>query len=154
MRLIVAAPSPAMLPRIEEKVKQFDIRVAIHNHGPGDEFPTPETAYEKIKGLDQRIGLCIDTGHTVRAGGDPSRAAEQCADRLFEVHIKDVSEATAKGHAVEIGRGVIDIPRFLRTVKKIGYAGHLAFEYEKDPDDPLPGLAESVGYVCGALAAI
>jgi inosose dehydratase len=155
MQVIVAMPSVDVLPRIDEKVKQYDIRLAIHNHGPGDKFfPLPETAYEKIKRLDRRIGLCIDIGHTVRAGGDPSRAAEQFADRLFDVHIKDVSAATAKGHTVEIGRGVIDIPRFLRTMKKIGYRGNLAFEYEKDADDPLPGLAESVGYVRGVLAAI
>jgi inosose dehydratase len=155
MQVIVAAPSVDVLPRIDEKVKEYGIRLAIHNHGPGDKFfPLPETAYEKIKGLDRRIGLCIDIGHTVRAGGDPSRAAEQFADRLFDVHIKDVSEAAAKGRTVEIGRGVIDIPRFLRTMKKIGYSGNLAFEYEKDADDPLPGLAESVGYVRGVLAAM
>jgi inosose dehydratase len=155
MRVIVAAPSPEMLPRIDEKVKKYDIRLAIHNHGPGDKFfPLPDVAYAKIKGLDRRIGLCIDIGHTVRAGGDPSRAAEQFADRLFDVHIKDVSEAAAKGRTVEAGRGVIDLPRFLRTLKKTGYAGNVAFEYEKDAGDPLPGLAESVGYVRGVLAAI
>ncbi len=98
MGMIIAMPTAEMLPLIDQKVKQYDIRLAIHNHGPGDKsFPLPGAAYEKIKGLDRRIGLCIDIGHTVRAGGDPSRAAEQCADRLFDVHIKDVSEATARG---------------------------------------------------------
>jgi len=155
MRMIVAMPSFDVLPLVDEKVKEYDIRVAIHNHGPGDKFfPLPEAAYEKIKGLDHRIGLCIDIGHTVRAGGDPSRDAERFADRLFDVHIKDVSAATAKGRTVEAGRGVIDIPRFLRTVKKIGYTGYLSFEFEMDENDPLPGLAESVGYVRGVLAAI
>lgn len=155
MRMIVGTPSFKMLPLVDEKVKQYDIRVAIHNHGPGDKlYPTPDAAYEKIKGLDHRIGLCMDIGHTVRAGGDPSRAAEQYADRLFDVHIKDVSAATAKGKTVEVGRGVIDIPRFLRTLKQIGYTGNLSFEFEKDPDDPLPGLAESVGYVRGVLATM
>jgi sugar phosphate isomerase/epimerase len=155
MRIIVALPSHDVLPLIDEKVKEYDICLAIHNHGPGDKyFPLPETAYEKIKGLDRRVGLCIDIGHTVRAGGDPIRDAERFADRLLDVHIKDVSSATAKGHTIEIGRGVIDIPRFLRTVKKIGYGGYLSFEFEKDEKDPLPGLGQSVGYVRGALAAI
>jgi inosose dehydratase len=155
MRTIVAMPSLDVLPLLDEKVKEYDIRVAIHNHGPGDKFfPLPETAYERIKGFDRRVGLCIDIGHTVRAGGDPSRDAERFADRLLDVHIKDVSAATAKGRTIEAGRGVIDLPRFLRTVKKIGYAGYLSFEFEKDEKDPLPGLAESVGYVRGALAAI
>jgi inosose dehydratase len=155
MRIIVAMPSPAVLPLIDEKVKEYDIRVAIHNHGPGDKFfPLPDAAYEKIKGLDRRVGLCIDIGHTVRAGGDPSRAAERFADRLFDVHMKDVSQAAAKGHTIEAGRGVIDIPGFLRTLEKFGYSGYLSFEFEKDESDPLPGLAESVGYVRGVLAAI
>jgi sugar phosphate isomerase/epimerase len=90
----------------------------------------------------------------MRAGEDPSVSAEKFADRLLDVHIKDESVATAKGQAVEVGRGVIDIPKFLRTLSKINYTGVVAFEYEKDADDPLPGLAESVGYVRGVIAAM
>ena len=154
MRVMIIEPEYELLPLIDAGVKKYDIRAAIHNHGPGDIYPKPSDAYERIKGLDSRVGICIDIGHTTRAGADPSREAEFCADRLFEVHIKDVTAATVKGRAIEVGRGVIDIPRFLRTLEKIGYANTVSFEYEKDPDDPLPGLAESVGYVRGVLAAI
>ena len=155
MRVIVGVPFPEVLSLVNEKVQEYDICVAIHNHGPGDKiYPTPDAAYEKIKNLDPRIGLCIDIGHTVRVGADPSLAAERFADRLLDVHIKDVSAAAAEGKCVEAGRGVIDIPKFLRTLNKIGYTGIVSFEYEKDGDDPLPGLAESVGYVRGVLAAI
>ena len=155
MRVIVGVPVPDVLPLVDEKVKKFDIRVAIHNHGPGDKvYPLPETAYEKIKNLDPRIGLCIDIGHTLRYGGDPYRAARQFADRLFDVHIKDINVAMAAGHGVEVGRGVIDIPKFLRTLDEIHYSGCVSFEYEKDMGDPLAGLAESVGYVRGVLAVI
>ncbi|MBW8040222.1 MAG: sugar phosphate isomerase/epimerase [Planctomycetes bacterium] len=155
MKVIIGVPRPELLKLVDKKVRQYDIKVAIHNHGPGDKtYPTPASAYEKIKNLDKRIGLCNDIGHTQRAGVDPSVSVEKHADRLLDVHIKDVSEATAKGHGVEVGRGVIDIPRFLRTLIKINYAGIVSFEYEKDADDPLAGLAESVGYVKGVLAAI
>ncbi len=155
MRLIVGVPEYDLLPLVNEKVQKYDIPVAIHNHGPGDKFyPTPSMAYEKIKGLDPRIGLCLDIGHATRSGLDPSREAEQFADRLFDVHIKDVSAAVAEGHTVPCGRGVIDLPKFLRTLQKIGYSGIVSFEYEKDPDNPLPGLAESVGYVRGVLAGL
>jgi sugar phosphate isomerase/epimerase len=155
MKVIVGVPAPKLLPLVDKKVKEYNIKVAIHNHGPTDKlYPTPASAYEKIKNLDRRIGLCNDIGHTQRAGVDPSVSAEKYADRLLDVHIKDVTAATAKGHGVEIGRGVIDIPRFLRTLLKINYAGIVSFEYEKDADDPLAGLAESVGYVRGVLAAI
>jgi sugar phosphate isomerase/epimerase len=73
---------------------------------------------------------------------------------VHDIHIKDVSASTAKGTTVEIGRGVIDIPKFMRTVIQKGYAGTLALEYEKDESDPLPGSAESIGYIRGLLAGM
>ncbi|MHC4516946.1 MAG: sugar phosphate isomerase/epimerase family protein [Planctomycetota bacterium] len=155
MGTIIGVPAHDWLDLVDRMVKQYDIKVAIHNHGPGDKvYPTPAAAYEKIKDLDRRIGLCNDIGHTQRSGVDPAASIRKFADRLIDVHVKDVSAATAKGHGVEIGRGVIDIPKVLRTLVKIDYAGIVSFEYEKDADDPMPGLAESVGYVRGVLATI
>ena len=100
------------------------------------------------------MGLCIDIGHTKRIGLDPTEDTERFADRLHDVHIKDVSAASEEGKTIEIGRGVIDIPRFLQTLLKINYTGTVAFEFEKDKEDPLPGVAESVGYVRGVLSVI
>ncbi len=155
MTTIVGVPAPDVLDLVNQKVQQYDIRVAIHNHGPGDKvYPTPESAYEKIKDLDRRIGLCIDIGHTIRIGADPYLDAERFAKRLHDVHIKDESAATPQGKPIEVGRGVIDIPRFLKVLIKTGYSEVVSFEYEKDADDPLAGLAESVGYVRGVLDAI
>jgi len=155
MKVIIGVPKPELLSLVNEKVQQYDIKVALHNHGPTDRiYPTPESAYERIKDLDKRIGLCNDIGHTMRAGVDPSISVERFAQRLLDVHMKDVTAADKSGRDVEVGRGVIDIPRFLRTLKRIGYTGVVSFEYEKDAKDPLAGLAESVGYVRGVLAAI
>jgi sugar phosphate isomerase/epimerase len=155
MKIIVGVPNHDLLGLVEEMVKQYDIKVAIHNHGPGDRvYPVSETAYELIKNLDKRIGLCLDIGHTMRSGIDPSEPAQKYVDRLLDVHIKDVSAATGRGSTVEIGRGVINIPKFLRTLVRIDYAGIVSFEHEKDENDPLPGVAESVGYVRGVLATI
>ncbi|MBN1123623.1 MAG: sugar phosphate isomerase/epimerase [Sedimentisphaerales bacterium] len=155
MKVIIGVPSPELLPLVDRKVKEYGILVAIHNHGPGDKvYPVPETIYEKVKGLDKQIGICMDIGHTQRMGIDPASDAKRFADRLLDVHIKDVSAATARGSTVEIGRGVIDIPKFLQTLIEIGYTGKVSFEYEKDADDPLAGLAESVGYVKGVLATL
>jgi inosose dehydratase len=155
MRTIIGVPEHDLLELVNKKVQEFDIKVAIHNHGPGDErYPSPESAYKRIKNLDKRIGLCIDIGHTQRLGLDPSESAEKFADRLLDVHIKDVSAANKEGDTIEIGRGVIDIPRFLKTLIKINYSGMASFEFEKDKEDPLPGVAESVGYVKGVLAVI
>ncbi|MBC7363079.1 MAG: sugar phosphate isomerase/epimerase [Candidatus Aminicenantes bacterium] len=155
LSIIVSSPRPELLPLLEKKVKQTDISLAIHNHGPGDKYyPTPADAYEKIKRFDQRIGLCLDIGHAARAGINPSEAAQKFSDRLLDVHLKDVSSASPEGHTVEMGRGVINLAEFLQMIVRLNYHGSLSFEYEKDEKDPLPGLAESVGYVRGLLAGL
>ena len=155
MRIIIGVPNPDLLKKVNKKVNKYNIKVAIHNHGPDDKlYPTPESAYVRIKNLDPRIGLCIDIGHTQRAGVDPSESTLKFADRLHDVHIKDVTTATKEGGTIEIGHGVIDIPKFLRTLIKLNYKGSVSFEFEKDGKDPLPGVAESIGYVRGVLASI
>ncbi|MEE8605582.1 MAG: sugar phosphate isomerase/epimerase [Candidatus Aminicenantaceae bacterium] len=155
MKIIIGAPNPDLLKMVNKMVNKYNIKVAIHNHGPDDKlYPTPESAYVRLKNLDPRIGLCIDIGHTQRAGIDPSESALKFSDRLHDVHIKDVTAATKEGGTIEIGHGIIDIPKFLRTLIKLDYRGSVSFEFEKDGKDPLPGVAESVGYVRGVLASI
>jgi sugar phosphate isomerase/epimerase len=154
-KMIIGVPTYDLLPYTNKKVQEYDIPVAIHNHGPDNPlFPTPQSAYERIVSLDRRLGLCMDVGHTQRSGVDPAESAEKYFDRLFDVHIKDVSASTAQGQTVEIGRGVIDIPKLLRTLARLGFKGTLALEYEKDAKDPLPGSAESIGYLRGVIAAM
>jgi sugar phosphate isomerase/epimerase len=157
MRVIIGVPLPNLLPLVDRRVKEYDIKVALHNHGPGDiTYPTPETVYESIKNFDQRIGLCNDVGHTARSGLDVAATIAQFGDRLLDVHMKDETVATGSGTCTEAGRGVIDLPAVMRALVKINYTGLVSFEYEKPnfDKDPLPGLAESVGYIRGIMAAI
>ena len=155
MKIIIGVPNYELLSLVEKQVKEHNIKLAIHNHGPGDKvYSSPDTVYERIKSLDKRIGLCIDIGHTQRIGQDPSKMALKYADRLYDVHLKDVTGNTGKDTPTEIGRGVIDIPQFLRTLLKIKYQGILALEYEKDSADPIPGIAESIGYTKGIMRMI
>ncbi len=155
MSVIVGVPNPDLLEYTNEKIKQYDIKVAIHNHGPGDKkYPSPKSIYDKVKDLDPRFGICMDIGHTQRIGVDPTEAGIQYFSRILDIHIKDVDSATKDGKTVEIGRGVINIPAFLKMLVDKGYNGVVSFEYEKDADDPLPGLSESVGYVKGCLDSL
>ena len=152
LRVIIGVPNPELLPLVEQRVKETDIKLAIHNHGPGDKvYPSPDSIQEKIKELDTRIGHCIDIGHTYRIGEDPAEKAKKYADRLYDVHLKDVDKVGAEGDSVELGSGIMDIPAFLQTLKQINYTGVVGMEYEKDGKDPLPGLAESVGYARGIM---
>ena len=155
MSVIVGVPSHELLEYTNEKIKQYDIKVAIHNHGPGDDvYPSPESIYKKIKDLDPRFGMCMDIGHTQRIGVDPVDSAKKYFSRLLDLHMKDVNKAKEDGETVEIGRGVIDIPKLVRLLVDLKYEGVVSFEYEKDADDPMPGLCESVGYVKGCLDSI
>lgn len=155
MNMIIGVPQHELLPYAEKKVKEYNIRLAIHNHGPGDlVYPSCESAYVLIKDMDKRMGLCLDIGHTQRIQRSPSSDLKDYFERIFEIHMKDVTSSDKEGKAIEIGRGVIDIPEFLKTVVKMKFPGIISFEYEKDDADPVPGLAESLGYVKGILAVI
>jgi inosose dehydratase len=155
MGIIIGVPDHGLLARAELRVRETGIGLAIHNHGPGDRhYPTPRSILDRIEGLDPRIGVCLDVGHCQRAGLDPSEEANRCGRRLLDIHLKDVTASTEQGVAVEAGRGVVEMPRFLRTLDEIGFRGTAAFEYEKDGGDPFGGLAESVGYVRGVLAGL
>jgi sugar phosphate isomerase/epimerase len=148
LEMIVGVPNHELLPLVNEKVISTNIRLAIHNHGPGDKlYTSPDNVYDKIKDLDKRIGLCIDIGHVQRIHQDPAEKIAKYKDRIFDMHMKDEISESEENTPVEIGRGIIDIAKVLKAIKKIKYKGIIAIEYEKDGNDPLPGLAESVGYL-------
>ena len=155
MPLIYASPDPAALDFIESMVREHDVKLAIHNHGPEDKWwPAPKDAYDALKSRDKRMGLCIDIGHTIRTGTDPVQACVDCQDRLYDMHVKDLRVKTDRDSQVEVGRGVLDFPGLFRTLLKIGYQGQVGLEYEIKADDPLPGMQESLAYMRGVLAAL
>ncbi len=153
---IVCAPAPDAIPILDKMVKEFDIKLAIHNHGPEDKgfFPSPYDVWKAVEKFDKRIGLCIDVGHTARAGVDPAESIIKCKDRLYDLHMKDISALGNRNTPVEGGRGILDQKAILTALLKIKYQGLVGYEYEKDGKDPLAGLAESVGYTKGLLAGL
>ncbi|PSL46517.1 sugar phosphate isomerase/epimerase [Chitinophaga niastensis] len=155
MSLIVGVPNPDLLDYAEEKVKATNIRLAIHNHGPEDKlYPGPKNVYDQIKNRDARMGICLDIGHATRAGEEPGKAILAYKNRIFDLHIKDVTAAEKDGKATEIGRGVIDFDGLIKALEKIKYQGICSIEFEKDMNDPLPGIAESTGYLKGVINTV
>jgi sugar phosphate isomerase/epimerase len=153
--LIYAAPEPAALDFIEQMVKEHDIKLAIHNHGPEDKaYPAPIDAYNAIRNRDRRMGLCVDIGHTSRTGTDFVQAIVDLKDRVYDLHVKDLSDPKDRDAQVEVGRGVFDFPRLFRALLQIGYQGQVGLEYEIKEDDPLPGMIESIAYMRGVLAGL
>jgi sugar phosphate isomerase/epimerase len=150
--LIIGAPNPELLGYVEGKVKKYRIRVAIHNHGPEDKlYPSPVDVYEHIRGLDDRMGLCLDIGHAARAGADIVKVVNDYAPRIFDLHIKDLAVISRQAKPIELGRGVLDIPGLVRSLKHVRYTGFCSIEHEMDMNDPMPGIAESAGYFRGVL---
>lgn len=153
--MIVGVPNPELLDYTEKKVKEYNIKIAIHNHGPEDKlYPGPANVIGLLKNRDARMGLCIDIGHAMRAGEEPGKAIREYKDKIFDLHIKDVTVGSKDGKATEIGRGVIDFPGLIKSLEKIKYQGICAIEYEKDMGDPLPGIAESAGYFRGVVGTV
>jgi sugar phosphate isomerase/epimerase len=153
--LIYSSPDPAALDIVEQMATQHDIKVAIHNHGPEDKwYPAPKDAYDAVKNRDRRLGLCVDIGHTARTGTDFVQAILDLKDRVYDLHVKDLTDTKARDSQVEVGRGVFDFPRLFRALLQIGYEGQVGLEYEIKEDDPLPGMIESVAYMRGVLAGI
>lgn len=155
MPVIVASPALEALPIAEKMVKEFDIKIAIHNHGPGDtKYPTPMDAYRHVQDMDPRMGLCIDVGHTARVGADEVEQIYKTKDRLHDVHIKDVTARSKKGRGTVMGLGVLDIPGMVKALLDMRFKGHVALEYEENADDPLMGMIESFAYLRGVLAGM
>ncbi|MDR2040255.1 MAG: sugar phosphate isomerase/epimerase [Bacteroidales bacterium] len=154
VKVIVGVPKHEILPYIDKKVKEYDFNYAIHIHGPDIElYPHAKDVMEHVKDLDPRIGICLDIGHDARAGFDPVKDLKLYHKRVFDIHIKDVTAASKKGGTCEMGRGIIDIPAFVRTLRKVKYTGACSLEFEKDMKDPLAGLSESIGYFRGVADA-
>jgi sugar phosphate isomerase/epimerase len=155
MPLIVATCNPPVVPRLEKFAKQFDIRVAIHNHGPEDtKFPSPYDVLAAVKNLDPRVGLCIDIGHTVRTGTDVVKAIGDAGPRVLDLHAKDLRDLKDKASQCIVGEGAIPFPEIFRALEQIRFGGFVNLEYEIDADDPLPGMKQSFAYMRGVLAGI
>jgi sugar phosphate isomerase/epimerase len=155
MPVMVSTCNPGFLPRVEKFAKRYDIKVALHNHGPEDtNFPSPYDVLKAVKGMDARMGLCMDIGHTVRTGTDPVRAAADAGARLLDMHAKDLRDLKVKESQCIVGEGQMPIAALFRQLEKMRYPGYVNLEYEIDADDPLPGMKQSMAHMRGVLAAL
>ena len=153
--LIIAAPDPDALDLVEGLVKEFNMPVAIHNHGPEDKhYPGPSDVMKLIHKRDKRMGICMDIGHTVRAGEDPVALVGKLGPRLFDLHVKDLKDPKDKGSQVESGKGVLDLVGLCKALQKRKFTGQVGLEYEINEAAPLPGIVESLAYLRGVLAGI
>ena len=154
VKTIVGVPTYDLLPYVSEKVKEYDLQYAIHLHGPDiDKFQDADDVWENVKDLDPRMGMCLDIGHDRRNGKDPVADLKKYHTRVFDIHLKDVTGASKQGYSVEVGRGILDIPAFVKMLRKVNYIGVVSLEHERNMNDPFMGIAESIGYFRGVTVA-
>jgi sugar phosphate isomerase/epimerase len=155
MPLIVAAPTHKTLPAVEKLAREYDIKIAIHTHGPEDaNFPTPEVVLRAVKDMDPRMGLCMDVGHSMRGGADIVEEIANAGPRLLDMHFKDLKNRTEKESQCDVGKGVMPVAAIFKQLHKTGYSGCVNLEYEIHSDNPLPGMLHSMGYMKGVLAGL
>ncbi len=153
MPTIVCTCMPPVVPRLEKFAKQYDIKVAIHNHGPEDKhFPSPYDVLAAVKSMDPRVGLCIDIGHTVRTGTDVVKSILDAGPRVLDMHVKDLRDLKARDSQCIVGEGAMPIAEIFRALERVRFGGFVNLEYEIDADDPLPGMKQSFAYMRGVLA--
>ena len=153
--MVAGDPTPENLPRIEKFVTEYDIRVAIHNHGPEDRiWHSPLDVIKAVKGMDPRIGCCMDVGHAARAGTDVVEAVRTVGPRLFNIHMKDLTDFANKDSQIAVGDGIMPVRKMFEALIATNYRGFVDLEYEVHPDDPMPGVISSISYMRGVSAGM
>lgn len=153
--LIVCAPTPVTLPKLGKFVTEYNIKIAVHNHGPEDHnFPTPQSVLKIVRDMDPRCGLCIDVGHTARTGVDVVESIADAGSRLLDMHVKDLADMRVKESQVPCGEGKMPFPQIFSQLVKMKYSGCVNLEYEIEENNPMPGMQESFGYLRGVVRTI
>lgn len=153
--LIVCAPTHETLPKLEKYVKEYNIKIAVHPHGPEDKhFPSPQSALAVVKHMDPRCGVCLDIGHATRAGSNMVESIVELGPRLLDMHVKDLKDTSQRESQCDVGDGKLPFPQIFLQLIKMKYQGYVNLEYEIHDDNPMPGMLKSFSYMRGVLAGI
>jgi sugar phosphate isomerase/epimerase len=153
IRNISADPTPESFDNLNDLVQEFDIRIAIHNHGPRHRYNTTSDVLRAIEGRDERIGACADLGHYIRSGEQPTDVIQLLKGRLYGIHLKDFAEMKAETKGVILGQGHLNVPAVFAALLKVGFPadGAMSLEYEENPQDPIADIRECVNVAKAAL---
>ena len=154
IRNITANPQPDSFDSLERLVAEFDIRICIHNHGPGALYDKLGSVEKAVRDRHKLIGACIDTGHVIRSGEDPVKWIHQLGPRVLALHIKDVAQPQKRTHDVVIGTGHLDVVGMFKAMGKVKFPadGSLSLEYESNPDNPIADIEQCLVVAREAIA--
>jgi sugar phosphate isomerase/epimerase len=144
IRNLTADPSEDSFDSLDKLVAEYNVRIAIHNHGPGARYDKIDSVLNAIRNRHPNIGACADLGHFIRSGEDPVLAINLLEGRLFGVHLKDFEAPRADAKGCVLGKGSLDVEATFKALKKVNFPSDacLALEYEENPNDPTPDLKQ------------
>lgn len=153
---ISAAPTPDSFDSLDALVKEFDIRIAIHNHGPSDRFNKVVDVLRAIEGKDVRIGACADLGHFIRSGEKPVDVIRALKGRLYGIHLKDFAEMKENTRGVILGKGHLDCVAVFDALLQAKFPsdGALSLEYEENEKNPIADMRECFAVAQSALKKV
>ncbi len=153
---ITADPDPDSFDNLDELVKEFDIRVAIHNHGPRHRYNKAIDVLNAIEGHDERIGACADLGHYIRSGQKATEVIRLLRGRLYGIHLKDFAEMKDKAEGVILGKGHLDVVGVFQSLKAVEFPadGAISLEYEENPKDPIDEIRQCVAVARQAMRRV
>lgn len=154
LKNITANPAKDSFQSLDKLVAEFDIRICIHNHGPGALYDKIDDVVDAVKDHDPRIGACVDTGHFIRSKEDPIEAIRRLGSRVFALHIKDEASREKQSHNVVIGQGFLDVVALFKTLRDIQFPadGSISLEYEANPDNPIDDMQQCLAVAKEAIA--
>jgi len=156
IRNITANPTPDSFDSLDKLVAEYNIRIAIHNHGPGALYDSIDSVKKAVAGHHKLIGACVDTGHFIRSKEDPVKAVHELGPRVFGVHMKDEEKQEKKSHNVVIGSGHLDVLGLFKALKKVRFPadGSLSLEYEANPSNPIDDMKQCLAVAREAIAKL
>ena len=156
IRNITANPTPDSFDSLDKLVAEYNIRIAIHNHGPGALYDSIDSVKKAVDGHHKLIGACVDTGHFIRSKEDPVKAVHELGPRVFGVHMKDEEKQEKQSHNVVIGSGHLDVLGLFKALKKVSFPadGSLSLEYEANPDNPIDDMKQCLAVAREAIAKL
>jgi inosose dehydratase len=156
IKTISADPTPEAFDSLNGLVKEFDIRIAIHNHGPNHRYNKAVDVLRAIDGKDERIGACADLGHFIRSGERPTDVIRLLKGRLYGIHLKDFAEMQDKTQGVILGKGHLNCSEVFEALQQAKFPedGALSLEYEENPKDPIADIRECYAIASKALSSV
>jgi sugar phosphate isomerase/epimerase len=144
--VLVGQPTEETFPLLDPLVKEFDIKIAVHNYGPGHRFDRIDDLVKAVSPWDKRIGYCLDTGHAMRSGEKPVEAVRILGSRLHGVHLREHAAIRRDPQPPEsiIGEGALNLESFCRAMREVGFLGPLSLEIYYNPQQPLEPLRKSL----------